>query len=110
MPLLVTTTPLPVLKMVSMPPSFACPQKLVFPALGWTLHTHSNSVPARAHLQPHRAQTLQSCPIILRPGQGVQGPVRVQTAVPFGSTCRFAPVPAAVPAVTVALYTLQRVL
>lgn len=112
MPPLVTPAPLsPVLKMVSMPipvsmsPSFTCSQKVVLPGLGWTLQAHSNSVsvPARAHLQSHWAQTLQARTIILRPGQGVQGPVGEQPGSTFGSAGPLAPVPSAVPAVTVAL-------
>lgn len=117
MPLFVPPTPLsPVLKVVSvtiamsMSPSFACPQQLVVPALRLTLPTHPGSVPAGAHLQPHRAQTLQACPVILGPGQGVQRSVGQQTSSTFAGAGPLAPVPAALPAVVSALGPLQGVL
>lgn len=82
---LFTPAPLsPVLRMVPMsismpmPSLLACSYKVVLLDLGWTLHTHSSSVfvPAWTHLQSHWAETFQACPIILRSGQGLQGPVR----------------------------------
>lgn len=110
MPSLVMPTPLsPVFEMVSVsipvsvPPSFTCPQKVVFPGLGWTLHTHSSSVPAGAHLQSHRAQTLQSHPIILRSGQGVQGPVGEQPSSSLSTAGAGAPVASTVSAGPMAL-------
>lgn len=114
-PLFVPTPLSPVLEVVSVPvpvsvpPPFACPQKVVVPGLLWTFHTHSRSVsvPARAHLQSHRAQTLQARPVVLRPGQGVQGPVGEQPGSSFGAAGTLT---SALPAVAVALEALQRVL
>ena len=112
MPPLFVPTPLsPVLEVVSVsvPSPFARPQKVVVPGLLWTFHTHSRSVsvPARAHLQSHRAQTLQARPIVLRPGQRVQGPVGEQPGSSFGAAGTLAPVASALPAVAVALEALE---
>lgn len=104
------SVPIPV--PMSMSSSLACPQELVFLALGWTLQTHSNSVSAlaHAHLQSYWAKIFQACPIILRPGQGVQGPVGEQPSSTFGNTGPLATMPSMVSVITLALWTSQRVL
>lgn len=106
-PLFLLLKVMPVSVPVFVPAPFPHPEEVVVPPQGRTLHTHPTSVPvslpAGARLQPHRAQTLQPRPVVLRHGQRVQRPVGQQPGASLGATGSQAAVPSVAPAGAVAL-------
>ena len=104
--LLLSTPLFPVLKMlpvalpVSGPLPFTGPQEVVLSGQGRSLHAHlsSVSVPAGSHLQPHRAQALQSRPVVPWTRQRLHGPAGEQPGSGLGPAGPRVPVASSVPA------------
>lgn len=110
----------PVIKVVpiSLFLSLVWPQRVVVPSMRWIPDASATILPLpapRAHLQSHRAQAIQTRPIILMPSCGVQGTAGEEPSpsIGFGTVGPLAPMPpSTLPAVPMpmAVEALLRVL